>query len=269
LNHPCRYPKPLPLHSGSTKLMLERLTSQSLTVPHGFYTRKGGASSGIFAGLNCGLGSTDQTEIVTINRARVAGDMGVAPDRLVTLHQVHSDRVVVVDGPMPDRPEADALVTAQPGLLLGILTADCQPVLFADPEARVVGAAHAGWKGVERGVLESTVAAMVGLGATAGRIVAVIGPTISQDAYEVGPDFRQTFVDSDGTAARHFRKGRDDRWQFDLPGLGLERLRAAGIGRVEWTGHCTYADADRFYSYRRATHEGAADYGRFLSVIRL
>lgn len=248
---------------------LEIITSDALQARHGFFTRKGGASSGIFAGLNCGTGSSDQTEIVAINRARVAQAMGVGPEALVTVHQVHSARALPVTGTLSIRPEADALVTATPGLLLAVLTADCQPVLFADTEAGVVGAAHAGWRGAVDGVLEATIEAMEGLGAKRSRIVAVIGPTISQAAYEVGPEFLDRFRAEDEASTRFFANGQGDRLLFDLPGYGLHRLRQAGVGNAEWTGHCTYRDPDRFYSFRRTTHAGEADYGRLISTIRL
>ena len=250
--------------------MLEILTSDALAVRHGFFTRKGGASSGIFAGLNCGPGSSDLAEAVSINRTRVADAMGIAPDALVTVHQVHSPDVVTVTGPAQgDRPRADAMVTATPGVGLGILTADCQPVLFADAAAGVIGAAHAGWRGTFDGVLEATVDAMETLGATRANITAVIGPTISQAAYEVGPEFFETFTDEDRDNARFFINGVNGRYLFDLPAFGLSRLRAAGVGHAEWTRHCTYRDPARFFSYRRTTHAGEADYGRLISVIRL
>lgn len=251
-------------------MTLEILTADALTpFRHGFFTRKGGASSGIFAGLNCGTGSSDLSEVVAINRARVAGAMDVTPDHLISVHQLHSPDVAHVTGPMPHKPKVDAMVTATPGVALGILTADCQPVLFADPQARVVGAAHAGWKGAQSGVLEATVEAMEALGARRADITAVIGPCISQAAYEVGPEFMDGFLDEDPGNARFFAGGAGDRVQFDLPGYGLHRLRASGIGHAEWTRHCTYGDPDRFFSYRRTTHAGEADYGRLISVIRL
>lgn len=249
--------------------MLEIITSDALACRHGFFTRKGGASSGIFAGLNCGTGSSDQTEVVAINRARVTEAMGVAPDALVTVHQVHSARAIPVTGHLTIRPEADAMVTATPGVLLGVLTADCQPVLFHDPKAQVIGAAHAGWRGAVDGVLEATLEAMETLGAKRNRISAVIGPTISQTAYEVGPEFLDRFRAEDDEATRFFAYGKGDRMLFDLPGYGLYRLRAAGVGHAEWTGHCTYRDPDRFYSFRRTTHAAEADYGRLISTIRL
>lgn len=249
--------------------MLEFITSDALDVTHGFFTRKGGASSGIFSGLNCGTGSTDQAEIVAINRARAAEAMGVAPDQMMTVHQVHSADVLTVTSAQPIRPRADAMVTATPGLALAVLTADCQPVLFADREAGVVGAAHAGWRGAKDGVLEATIDAMEALGASRSNIAAVIGPCISQSAYETGPEFHEAFTDDDPETRRFFVDGNGDRLLFDLPGYGLWRLRRAGVGHAEWTRHCTYRDPERFYSYRRTTHAGEADYGRLISVIRL
>ncbi|MFG6529853.1 MULTISPECIES: peptidoglycan editing factor PgeF [unclassified Sulfitobacter] len=251
-------------------MTLEILTSDALApLRHGFFTRRGGASSGVFSGLNCGSGSSDQSEIVRINRARAAEAMGLPADHLVGVHQVHSATVVTVTEPHDDKPRADALVTKTPGIALSILTADCQPVLFADAQAGVVGAAHAGWRGALDGILEATVDAMVDLGATREKITAVIGPSISQRAYEVGPEFLDNFMNADPEFARYFAQGEGDRLHFDLPGFGLNRLRAAGVGHAEWTRHCTYADPSRFYSYRRTTHAKEADYGRLLSAITL
>ncbi len=249
--------------------MLEILTSDAIPLRHGFFTRKGGASSGIFQGLNCGPGSTDLSEAVMINRNRVADSLGLAPGALVSLHQIHSAKVVTLTSPLIDKPQADGMVTATPGIGLGILTADCQPVLFADAQAQVIGAAHAGWRGAKDGVLEATVDAMEALGAKRENISAVIGPTISQTAYEVGPEFFETFTDDDPASARFFINGKADRMLFDLPGYGLQRLRQAGVGHAEWSRHCTYRDPDRFYSFRRTTHNREADYGRLISVIRL
>ncbi len=251
-------------------MTLELLTSEHLApLRHGFFTRKGGASSGIFHGLNCGLGSSDQEDMVAINRARVAQAMGATPQDLVTVHQVHSPDVVTLTAPLPAPVKADAMVTATPGLVLGVLTADCQPVLFADAEAGVIGAAHAGWRGALDGVLGNTVEAMVALGATRGRIHAVIGPAISQAAYEVGQEFVERFVDLDPEYSRFFANGAPGKYQFDLIGFGLSQLRAAGVGEAAWIGACTYSDPERFYSYRRTTHAGEADYGRLISTIRL
>ncbi|MDB6453791.1 peptidoglycan editing factor PgeF [Falsirhodobacter sp. 20TX0035] len=246
-------------------MTLDIITSRALhPLRHGFFTRKGGASSGVFAGLNCGYGSSDMPEVVGINRARVAKAMEVPADAIRTLNQVHS--ATVVTAPFDGTPAADAMVTNRPGVVLSILTADCQPVLLADAKAGVIGAAHAGWKGAIGGVLEATVQAMRDLGAT--DISAVIGPCISQRAYEVGPEMLDTFLAEDDAYARFFAQGQGDRLLFDLPGFGLSRLRAAGA-EAEWTGHCTYSDPDRFYSFRRTTHAKEADYGRLIATIRL
>ena len=251
-------------------MTLDVITSPLLAgLPHGFFARAGGASSGIFSGLNCGYGSSDQHDIVTINRARVAGALGVGPDKLAGVHQIHSGDAVTLTEPVTPAPQVDAMVTATNGLALGILTADCQPVLFADKQAGVVGAAHAGWKGALAGVLDATVAQMEALGADRKQIVAVIGPTISQRNYEVGPEFRDQFIAHDPDYARFFQRGRDDRFQFDLPAFGLDRLQAIGVGKSAWTGHCTYDDSSRFFSYRRSVHQKEADYGRLISAICL
>ncbi len=253
----------------------ERIASGVLApLEHGFFTRRGGVSRGIYAGLNCGSGSGDDPGAVARNRARVAKALGVTPARLISLHQVHSADVVTLRAPLPasptqPRPRADALVTARPGLAISVLSADCQPVLFADIQAGVIGAAHAGWKGALGGVLEATVAAMEALGAARARIRATIGPTISQAAYEVGPEFRARFLAADPAHGRFFAPGAGERWQFDLPGFSLARLEALGLARATWTGHCTYGDPDRFYSWRRTCHEGRADYGRLIAAIRL
>jgi YfiH family protein len=252
-------------------MTLQILTSPNLAgVRHGFFTRRGGASSGVYEGLNCGPGSNDQREAVAMNRARVAAALDVGPDQLLSLHQVHSANVVVAgpDG-WAERPKADGVVTNIPGLALGILTADCAPVLFADHAAGVIGAAHAGWRGAIDGVLEATIAAMVRLGAQEGAIVAAVGPTISQAAYEVGPEFLDRFRDEEAGLERFFIPGQGDRLRFDLPGFVLHRLRDAGVAEAAWLGACTYSDPTRFFSYRRATHGGEPDYGRLISAIRL
>lgn len=251
-------------------MTLEILTSEHLRdLRHGFFTRRGGASSGVFAGLNCGPGSSDQRDIVEINRQRVADALQLSPEALVGVHQIHSADVVTVTAPLPDRPRADAMVTATPGLALTVLTADCQPVLFADHAAQVIGAAHAGWRGTLDGVLEATLDAMEALGADRTNTVAIIGPTISQNAYEVGPEFLDDFMIEDPGNVRFFANGEGDRLLFDLPGYGLHRLRQAGAGHAEWIRHCTYNDPERFFSYRRATRAKEADYGRLISAIRL
>lgn len=251
-------------------MTLEVITADAMArMRHGFFTRRGGASSGLFASLNCGFGSTDRKETVAANRKRVADALGLSPKRLATVHQVHSAKALATDTPFHVRPKADAMATATPGLGLAILTADCQPVLFADKAAHVIGAAHAGWRGALDGILEATVNAMEGLGARPAEISAVIGPSISQRAYEVGPEFLERFVDDDPGNTRFFANGRGDRYQFDLVGYSLQRLRNAGIGEVQWTGHCTYSESDRFFSYRRSRHRNEPEYGRLMSVICL
>jgi len=251
-------------------MTLEIITADALTpARHGFFTRRGGASSGVFSGLNCGAGSSDQSDMVAINRARVANAMTVGHDHLVSVHQVHSTNVVTLTEPLTEKPRADAMVTATPGLALSVLTADCQPVLFHDPQARVIGAAHAGWRGALDGILEATVNAMEDLGAKRANISAVIGPCISQKAYEVGPEFLDEFLVDDQDNARFFGNGKGDRMLFDLPAFGLHRLRRLGVGHAEWTRHCTYTDPERFFSYRRSVHAKEADYGRLIAAIAL
>lgn len=250
-------------------MTLEVLTSPLLgNARHGFFTRKGGASSGIYYGLNCGQGSGDERDVVALNRQCVADEMNVPLEALLTLYQHHSSDVLVAK-PGMDRPKADGIVTDQPGLALGILSADCGPVLFADNTAGVIGAAHSGWRGALGGVLENTLEAMAKLGAKRDRITATLGPTISQRAYEVGQEFFERFLDEDTEFSRFFITGKGDKMLFDLPGLILFRLRQAGIGDADWVRHCTYFDPERFYSYRRTTHAKEVDYGRLISVIRL
>lgn len=239
-------------------------------LPHGFLGRRGGVSTGVVSGLNVGLGTGDEPEAVAENRARATD--AVAPGaRLATVYQVHSPDCVTVNEPWPDaaRPHADALVTDRPGLLLGVVTADCAPVLLADLQAGVVGAAHAGWKGAVGGVTDTTIAAMEALGAVRSRIVAAIGPCIAQASYEVDAGFRDRFVAAAATNARFFQSGRPEHFQFDLEGYVAARLEAAGIGAVEPLGLDTYPAADRFYSFRRATHRAEPDYGRQISLIGL
>lgn len=236
--------------------------------PHGFLARRGGVSTGVMAGLNCGPGSGDDAAAIARNRALAVG--AVSPGaRLVTVYQVHSPVCVAVTDPWDDdaRPEADALVTDRPDLLLGILTADCAPVLLADIEAGVVGAAHAGWKGALAGVTDNTVAAMESLGARRERIAAAIGPCIAQASYEVDEAFRDRFVADDPCNGACFAAGAPGHHQFDLEGYVAGRLRAAHIGRIETLGLDTYADPQRFYSFRRATHRGEPAYGRQISLI--
>lgn len=239
-------------------------------LPHGFLGRRGGVSTGVCAGLNVGLGSDDDPAAVRENRRRAVE--AVAPGaRLVTLHQIHSAIAIPVVAPYPDdaRPHADAMVTDRPGLLLGILTADCTPVLFADPQAGVIGAAHAGWKGALGGVIEASVAAMEALGADRARIAAAVGPTIARRSYEVDDVLLKRFTAADPEHERFFSAGRAGRHQFDIESFVLSRVAAAGVMRVEALGLDTYSDPDRFYSYRRATHRGEPDYGRQISLIAL
>jgi polyphenol oxidase len=246
------------------------LASQS-GILHAFFTRQGGVSDGIYASLNGGIGSSDEPAKVQENRRRMAEALGVKHDALISVHQVHSPDAVIVDGPWrSERPKADAMVTAMPGLALGITTADCGPVLFADAEARVIGAAHAGWRGAVTGVLESTLTAMERLGAQREKIVAVLGPTISQNAYEVGPDFIRRFTEEAPGHERFFKEAeRPDHAMFDLPGFIGARLEVAGIGAFTNLGLCTYSDEERFFSYRRTTHRKEPDYGRLISAITL
>jgi hypothetical protein len=241
-------------------------------VRHGFFTRRGGRSAGIYAALNCGYGSDDEAVKVAANRAIVAGRLGVPAERLLTVWQWHSADVAVARAPWDGLhpPKADAMVTDVAGMALGVLTADCTPVLLADRQKRVVGAAHAGWKGALGGVIEATVATMEGLGAARGRIAAVIGPSISQASYEVGPEFHARFVAADESHGRFFApSARAGHFRFDLPGLVRARLTSLGLGAVEEVAMCTYADEARFFSYRRTTHRGEPDYGRQISAIAI
>lgn len=239
-------------------------------IEHGFFTRKGGVSEGLYAGLNVGLGSKDAPAAIQENRARVAAWFGRSVEDLATLYQIHSADVVTVDAAnKSERPQADGHVTATPGVILGVLTADCGPVLFADPQARVIGAAHAGWKGALGGVLEATIEAMIALGARRERIVASLGPSISQASYEVGPEFVARFVELNPTWARFFKPSEKPEYSmFDLPALTVERLRAAGV-QAENIDRCTYADEENFFSYRRTTHRKEDDYGRQISAIMI
>lgn len=239
-------------------------------IAHGFFTRQGGVSEGLYAGLNVGIGSRDVPEHVRENRARVAGWFGQDLDRLATLYQIHSPDVVVVNDPVTgDRPEADGQVTNMPGVVLGVLTADCGPVLFADAEAGVIGAAHAGWKGAFDGVLENTIVEMEKLGAQRQNIVASLGPSISQANYEVGPEFYERFEARNRDWTQFFTpSGKEGHYLFDLPALTVSRLSAAGV-KAENLDICTYADEDRFFSYRRTTHRKESDYGRQISAIML
>ena len=238
-------------------------------IAHGFFGRDGGVSDGIYASLNCGPGSNDDPERVAENRGRVTA--ALAPEtRLVTLSQIHSPLVHVVGRDWQGRPEGDGLVTSQPGLALGIQTADCTPVLFADAKAGVIGAAHAGWKGALGGVLEAVIGAMEGAGAQRNRIVAAIGPTIRQANYEVGSEFRDRFLEAGSGNQRYFiPSDRAAHFRFDLPAYATDRLTKAGIGDIADLGICTYPAENGFFSFRRTTHRGEADYGRQISAIVL
>ena len=240
-------------------------------LPHAFLGRQGGVSEGIHAGLNVGLGSDDDRAAVIENRRRAVDAVAPGFD-LVTLHQVHSPDAVIVNAAFPDedRPKADALVTNRPGLLLGILTADCVPVLFADEEAGVVGAAHAGWKGALTGVTDATIAAMERIGADRGRIVAAIGPCIARASYEVDEAFMRRFEEHDPANERFFADGaRAGHAQFDIEAYVMSRLAGAGLTHIVALGEDTYSQPDRFFSFRRATHRGEPGYGREISLIGL
>jgi len=249
------------------------LTAESLGIPgiaHGFFTRLGGISQGVYASLNGGVGSRDAPEAVSENRARIAAALGAAPERLAVPYQIHSPDAVAITEPWPPgaRPRCDALVTATPALALGVTGADCGMILFADRRARVIGAAHAGWKGALGGVVEATVTAMEGLGATRGEIVAALGPCIGPRSYEVGPEFVATFETAGDDTVRYFSPSRrDGHSMFNLNAYIAERAARAGVGRFEDLGLDTYSDERRFFSYRRATHRKEPDYGRLLSVI--
>jgi YfiH family protein len=258
--------------AGEAELNVETLRAGAFEgVRHGFLGRRGGVSEGICSGLNVGLGSGDDREAIVENRRRAVS--AVAPGAaLVTLHQVHSADALPVTAPWPDeaRPRADGMATDRPGLVLGILTADCAPVLFADTEAGVVGAAHAGWKGALGGVVEATVRAMESLGAQHSRIAAAVGPCIARRSYEVDEAFFGRFTEADRENERFFSAGaREAHHFFDLEAYVLSRLAAAGLTRIEALGEDTYTQPERFFSYRRATHRGDADYGRQVSLIAL
>lgn len=238
-------------------------------IRHGFFTRRGGVSEGLYTSLNCGPGSDDVLANVTENRARAMARLGAAPETLCTLHQVHGSRVVVAGAPWSGA-RADAMVTTKPGLTLGILTADCVPVLMVEARAGVIAAAHAGWKGAVGGVIAAAIDAMCRLGAERGQIAAALGPAIAQVSYEIGPEVQGAFIADDPANARFFKpSGRDGHYLFDLAGQVAAQLEAAGIGAVERLDHDTCAEEDLFFSYRRATRRGEPDYGRCLSAITL
>ena len=253
--------------------MLQALSLSELAgIRHSFFTRNGGVSHGVYASLNGGVGSNDAPEHVAENRARMAAALGVKPDRFITAYQIHSPDVVVADKPWTpsERPRADAIVTRVARLAIGVSTADCGPLLFADGEARVIGAAHAGWRGALIGVIEATLAAMEKLGAKRSRILAALGPTISQANYEVGPEFVERFLAAGGTNARFFAPSeRAGHAMFDLPGYISDRIHHAGIVNFENLGLCNYAEPERFFSYRRTTKLSEPDYGRHINAIAL
>jgi YfiH family protein len=253
--------------------MLQALSLSELAgIHHGFFTRSGGVSHGVYATLNGGVGSNDAPENVAENRARMAVALGVAPDHLLTAYQIHSPDVVVAEQPwtQANRPRADAIVTRTPRLAIGVSTADCGPLLFADAEARVIGAAHAGWRGALTGVIEATIAAMEKLGAERARIVAALGPTIRQPNYEVGPEFVARFLAADADNARFFAASeRAGHAMFDLAGTIAGRLQRAGVMNFEDLGLCNYAEPERFFSYRRTTKQAEPDYGRHINAIAL
>ena len=252
-------------------VLRSRLLEEVAGVRHAFFTRHGGVSTGLYDSLNVGRGSRDDPADVAENRRRAAALFGAPPEALNTCYQIHSALAVTAEEPWGDaRPQADAVVTARPGLVCGALAADCAPVLIADPEARVVAAVHAGWRGALAGVVEAAVEAMVSLGASPARMLAAVGPCIGPASYEVGLEFLDAFVAVDGANVRFFRSGAGtEKRLFDLPGFVLTRLAAAGVPRAEWTGHDTLTDEARFFSNRRAVHRGERDYGRLLSGITL
>ena len=253
--------------------MLQALVLSELAgVRHGFFTRSGGVSHGVYATLNGGTGSNDAPDNVTENRARMAIALGVTPDRFLTAYQIHSPDVVVVEEPWTHdrRPRADAIVTRLPRLAIGVSTADCGPLLFADAEAHVIGAAHAGWRGALAGVIEAAIAAMEKLGAQRSRIATALGPTIRQPNYEVGSEFVERFLAADADNKRFFKPSTSSgHAMFDLGGYIAERLQRAGITNFEDLGLCTYAEPERFFSYRRTTKLGEPDYGRHINAIAL
>ncbi len=239
-------------------------------VRHGFFTREGGVSEGIYSSLNCGPGSHDDPQAVQQNRARVALHLGANEPEVLTPYQVHSAQALIVDGPLPtgERPRADALVTKAPGLAIGILTADCGPVLLADPQAGVVAAAHAGWRGAKSGILRATLLAMESLGADRSRIHAALGPCINQPSYEVGEDFLDRFIAADAAATRFFTKPAGaTRPHFDLPAFIICDLQIQGLASVVSEARCTYTHESTFFSFRRTTHRSEVDYGRQISAI--
>ena len=252
------------------------VTSSTLSalagVRHAFFTRAGGVSSGIYASLNGGVGSKDDPSHVAENRARMAKTLGVAPENFITAYQIHSPDVIVAEKPWraDARPKGDAVVTRVPGLAIGVTTADCGPILFADRKAGVLGAAHAGWRGAIGGVIEATLGAMEKLGARSENVVTALGPLIRQPNYEVGAEFFRTFIEASQDNERFFQNStRPDHYRFDLPGYIAARLALTGVGAIDDCGLCTYAEPGRFYSYRRSQHRNEPDYGRHVNAIVL
>ena len=261
-----------PTHDRAASLLQAPALAALAGIRHAFFTRGGGVSDGIYASLNGGPGSEDAPANVSENRDRMAAMLGVRPDRFLTAYQIHSPDVVTIERPWSaqERPRADAIVTRTPGLAIGVTTADCAPVLLADQQAGVIGAAQPGWRGAATGILEATIAAMERCGADRARMVAALGPMIRQPNYEVGPELVARFTAEDGANARFFQPSpRPDHALFDLPGYIAARLAHAGVARVEDLGHCTYGDPARFFSYRRSTHRQERDYGRHINAIAL
>ena len=262
--------------------MMEFKTHSLLThdgIAHGFFGRKGGVSTGTYASLNTGKGSQDNPDNVAENRKRVAGALGTSGANLLSLHQIHSTDVLIVDAPFHDpisgeAPKADGLVTKTPGLALSALAADCGPVLFCDPKARIIGACHAGWRGALAGITDETIKAMIAIGASRENIHAVLGPCISQDSYEVGHDYRDGFVAENEAHDRFFKLGspqnpKSDKPHFDLKRFILAKLRSAGLTQIEALPDCSYAQPEDYFSYRYNSHQGISDYGRNISTIML
>lgn len=253
-------------------MIQSNLLKPERTIRHGFFSRLGGVSGGIYESLNCGFGSNDEKAKIRENRSRITAMLGGGQDGPLTVHQIHSNRAIIADRPWApnEAPQADAIVTAQRGLTIGILTADCTPILFCDPEAGVIGAAHAGWRGAKTGIIGAVIEAMEKLGARKETVCAAVGPAISQKSYEVGPEFAALFLQEDVDSQQFFvRFNTDENPHFDLPGYCVQRLSDAGIIKIDSLGLCTYENESLFFSYRRSVHRGEADYGRQISAIVL
>ena len=237
---------------------------------HGFFTRLGGESTGIYKGLNCGLGSMDNKKIINRNRVLVANSMGISQSRLVFVHQIHSSDVITIKNKIHTSPvKGDALVTANKKIALSILTADCQPVLFLDKKNGIIGAAHAGWKGAFTGILQNTIKSMKAIGSEPDHISVTIGPSISQKNYEVGPEFFDTLCKDYKYNEKFFFKGNKDRFHFDLVGYSIYQIKKSGVRKVNYIDSCTYENPDLYFSYRRSVHKSEPDYGRMISTIML